>query len=110
MSYLRAFLYNREERDRQSYLNHFYNTLHIYHSHDIVLVGLPNVYAASGVIHTPITGKTAAIFEEVLKCRDTQHEHHRDHGNLLAEGIDCRYPIKQHDKNKIQIGHTVKLF
>lgn len=100
-----------------SYLDHLYTThtyiyILIYYDNPAILhlfADLPNVHAAGGVVHTPVTGKTAAIFEEVLKRRDPQHKHHRDHGDLLAECIDRRHPIKQHNEDEVQIGHTVEL-
>lgn len=69
----------------------------------------PNIDAAGGIIHTPVTGKSPAIFEEVLKRRDAQNEYHGDHRNLLAERVYSRHPIEQHDEDEVQISHTVKL-
>lgn len=74
-----------------------------------LLVDSPNVDATGGIVHTPVTGETPAIFEEVLKRRNPQNEHDGDHGDFLAEGIYSRHPIKQDDENEIQIGHAVKL-
>lgn len=69
----------------------------------------PNVDAAGGVVHTPVTGEPSAIFEEVLKRRDTQNEYHGDHRDLLTERVYSRHPVEQHDEDEVQIGHAVEL-
>jgi len=69
----------------------------------------PNVDTAGGIVHTPVTGESSVIFEEVLKRRDAQNEYYGDHCNLLAKRVYSRHPIKQHDENEVQIGHTVEL-
>lgn len=50
------------------------------------------------------------ILEIIFQRRNTKHENDGYHGNLLAESIYDRHPIKQNDKYKIYIGHTAELF
>lgn len=54
----------------------------------------PNVDAAGGIVHTPVTGESPAIFEEVLKRRDTQNEYYGDHRDLLAERVYSWHPVQ----------------
>jgi len=69
----------------------------------------PNVDTAGGIVHTPVTGESSTIFEEVFKRRDGQNEYHGDHRALLAKRVYSRHPIEQHDGDEVQIGHAVKL-
>lgn len=75
-----------------------------------LFVDSPNVDAAGGIVHTPVTGETPAIFEEILKRRNSQNEQDGDHSDFLAECIYSRYPIEQNNENEVQISHAVKLF
>lgn len=98
--------FSAEERRGRSYLDDPYAILHYIR---LQCLYSPNVDAAGGVVHTPVTGESPAIFEEVLKRRDAQNEYHGDHRDLLAECVYSRHPIEQHDEDEVQIGHTVEL-
>lgn len=53
---------------------------------------------------------SAPVLEQVFNRCHPQHKQHRKHGDLLAESVDRRHPVQQHDKYEIQIGHPVELF
>lgn len=53
---------------------------------------------------------SSPILEQIFNGSHSQNEHHRYHGDFFAERVNGRHPIKQHDKDEIQIGNPVELF
>jgi len=51
----------------------------------------------------------APVFKGVLDGGHPQHKGDGDHGDFLAESVDGREPIEQHDKQKVKVRHTMEL-
>lgn len=52
------------------------------------------IYPAGGVVNPFITGMPPPIFEQVFNGRHTEDEEDGDHGDLLAESVYGREPVK----------------
>ena len=51
----------------------------------------------------------AVVFEGVLDGRNAQYENDWNHGHFLAESAHSRNPVKQHNKEEVEVCEAVKL-
>lgn len=68
------------------------------------------VYPAGGIVNPLITRVPPPVLEQILDRRHTQHEHDRDHRDLLPERVNRGEPVQKHYENKVQVRHPVELF
>ena len=62
-----------------------------------------------GVVDSFITEESSPIFKDVFNGSHSQHEYHRQHGDLLPKGVDGRDPVEKDNEEKIEIGEPVEL-
>ena len=75
--------------------------------HKLALDGA--VHPARGVVHLLVARVPTSVLKEVLDCCHDEDEDDRDHGDLLAKGVDGRHPVEQDDEEEVEVGKAVEL-
>ena len=75
--------------------------------HKLALDGA--VHPARGVVHLLVARVPTSVLKEILHCCHDEDEDDRDHGDLLAKGVDGRHPVEQDDEEEVEVGKAVEL-